>query len=48
MSLSNSVDMYNIDHSPDISPDGSRTAYSAYKYIGGDPDHDNFTRYFEI
>ena len=37
-----------IDHSPSISPDGSRIAYSAYRHVGGDTTWGDYTRYFEI
>ena len=39
---------FDITLSPAVSPDGSRIAYSAYRYVGGDTRGKYFERYFEI
>ena len=40
---------FDISGSPAVSPDGSRIAYSIYRYVGGDTQYDDtFERYFEI
>ena len=42
-------DNFDIVGSSTISPDGSRIAYSTYRYVGGDTRYeDTFERYFEI
>ena len=41
-------DEFDISLSPVVSPDGSRIAYSAYRYVRGDTGGDSFERYFEI
>ena len=40
--------MGNVGHSPSVSPDGSRIAYSTYRYVEGNTMYGNFIRYFEI
>ena len=48
VSISNDGE-FDISGSPAISPDGSRIAYSIYRYLGGDTRYDDtFERYFEI
>ena len=48
VSISNDGE-FDISGSPAVSPDGSRIAYSIYRYVGGDTEYpDTFERYFEI
>ena len=48
VSISNDGE-FDISGSPAVSPDGSRIAYSIYRYMDGDTEYpDTFERYFEI
>ena len=48
VSISNDGE-FDISGSPAVSPDGSRIAYSIYRYVDGDTEYpDTFERYFEI